>query len=288
MSSEAEPEKVLVVGGDGTIGGALVTRLDQMGLPVVRTTRRCDESWERSIFLDLDEQSAWNLPEKPFASAVFCAAITSVEACESDPDTTRKVNVDNTVKLAERLLASGTFVVFLSIDMVFDGIRPLVRTDQATNPVTQYGLQKANVEEALLGHSENVAVVRLGKVVGPQASVLTQWVGDLRSGIAIHPFNDLVLAPVSLDCVISLLVHITTSRQGGIFHATGPTDITYADAAYWIADRLGVDDRLVVPVPGTYNSRNRHNPRHRALDASVDLTEMGLTGIDSLQELFCV
>ena len=281
-------EAVLVVGGDSTIGGAMVTRLDRIGLPVVWTTRRRDELSDRSLHIDLDDEScAWNLPDVPPASAVLCAAITSVEACELNPGRTGKVNVENTVKLAKILRASGAFVTILSTDMVFDGLRPLVRSDQATTPVTQYGRQKADVEKALCGHSNDVAVVRLGKVIGPQTSPFTEWIEDLSSGVAIHPFSDVVLAPISLDCVVGLLVGITTNRRCGIFHATGPTDITYADAAYWIADRMGVDDRLVVPVPRKYLPGDLR-PIHRALDVSMDLAEMGLTGIDSLQELFCV
>ncbi len=289
MSSDGELDRVLVVGGDSVIGGALVTRLDRMGLPVVWTTRRHDELSERSLHLDLnDEQSAWNLPEEPFASAVFCAAVASVQACEMHPDATRKVNVDQTVALVERLRASGTFVAFLSSDMVFDGLRPLITTDQATNPVTHYGRQKADVEEALLGHGNEVAVVRLGKVIGPRMPLLTQWIADLKSGIAIQPSGDMVFAPISLDCVVGLLVHLIMNRRGGIFHATGPMDITYTDAAYWIADSMGVDRRLVSPVSGGHIPRSHQPPRHRALYTSLNLAEMGLIGIDSLQELFCV
>ncbi len=289
MSSEGEPETVLVVGGDGTIGGALISRLDQLGLPVVWTTRRRGELVDRSLHVDLDEdQSTWDLPEEPFSCAVFCAAVTSISACESHPDATRKTNVDQTVKLADRLLANGTFVVFLSTDMVFDGAQPLARADQAPNPVTQYGRQKADVEEELLGRSDDVAVVRLGKVVGPQTSVFAEWITDLRSGIVIHPFSNLTMAPISLDCVVGFLVDITMNRQGGIFHATGPTDVTYADAAYWIADRMGVEDRLVVPILGNYLLGNRQPSRHKALDTPIDLAEIGLIGIDSLEELFSV
>lgn len=287
--SEEGLDTVLVVGGDSVIGGALVARLDQMGLPTVWTTRRRDELAERALYLDFDdEQSAWSLPKESVTSAVLCAAVTSVEACESNPDATRKVNVDRTLVLAERLLASGTFVTFLSTDLVFDGQRSLVMIDQTTNSATQYGQQKSDAEEALLGYGDRVAVVRLGKVISPRMPLFTQWIEDLESGNVIHPFNDLVLAPISLDCVVSLLVHITANRQGGIFHATGPVDITYADAAYWIADRIGVDRQMVSPVDVGHASQSCQPVRHRALDAPFDLAEMGLTGIESLQELFYV
>ncbi len=289
MPSEGEPEGVLVVGGNSTIGGALISRLDQVGLSVVWTTRRWGELGDRSLYVDLDEdQSTWNLSEESFSSAVFCAAATSISACESHPDATRKINVDQTVKLADRLLANGTFVVFLSTDMVFDGSQPLARTHQDPNPVTQYGLQKADVERKLLSRSDQVAVVRLGKVVGPQTSVFSEWITDLTSGVVIHPFSDATMAPISLGCVVGLLVDIATNRRGGIFHATGPTDVTYADAAYWIAHRMGVEDRLVVPIPGDHLSGDQQPAKHKALHTPMDLTEIGTTGIDALEELFSV
>lgn len=289
MSAEGEPEAVLVVGGNSTIGGALISRLDEVGLPVAWTTRRSGELGDRSLYVDLDEdQSTWDLSEESFSSAVFCASATSISACESNPDATWKVNVDQTVKLADRLLANGTFVVFLSTDLVFDGSQQLARTHQDPNPYTQYGLQKAAVERKLLSRSDHVAVVRLGKVISPQTGVFSKWITDLTSGVVIHPFSDATMAPISLGCVVGLLVDIAMNRQGGIFHATGPTDVTYADAAYWIAHRMGVEDRLVVPIPSNHLFGDQETAKHRALHTLMDLTEIGTTGIDALEELFPV
>ena len=203
--------------------------------------------------------------------AYVCAAVTSTDACEKDPAGTARVNVDATTRLARALVERGTFVVFPSTNLVFDGTVPHRRTGEAHCPTIEYGRQKARAETALLALGPRVAVVRITKVIGPEHPLVLGWIRDFRAGKAIRPFTDRVIAPVSLDYTVRALPAIGEAKAGGIHHVSGDDDVTWADLAARLAQRLGFDAHLVEPKPAV-----RVDPRHTTLDTSALIARFGL------------
>ena len=55
------------------------------------------------------------------ADAVLCAGITSLAVCRQDPQACRRINVENSLAVLRQLAGTGTFVVALSTNLVFDG-----------------------------------------------------------------------------------------------------------------------------------------------------------------------
>jgi dTDP-4-dehydrorhamnose reductase len=251
---------------DSTIGGALAARLCSGGVRVLGTSRRGRQEPDTEQ-LDLENHDVWRAPKVDHA--FLCAAVTSIEACERDPETTRVINVDAPVSLAERLLDRGAHVTFLSTNLVFDGSRAARRVDEPTCPVTAYGRQKAEAEEKLLALSKRVSVLRLTKVLGPNHQLLTGWAEDLSAGRAIHPFCDVVIAPVSLEQTLDTLCGIAPRDASGVFQLSGDRDISYADAARTFASELGADPELVQPLAG----------RHRLVVAPATHTTLDTTSL---------
>ena len=187
----------LVIGGDSTIGRALVASFEAEGKSVWRTTRHPNRLGERKICLDLSKDvSHWQIPVK-FDTAFLCAAVTSMRRCRLEPEATRRINVDHTVAITRRLVDSGVFVVFLSTNAVFDGETPLAKASDPVNPQTEYGKQKAEAEKHLLRFGTQVAIVRLGKVITPDMPLFQGWIRDLKERKTIHPFSDKWTGPAA-------------------------------------------------------------------------------------------
>ena len=282
-------ELALVVGGRSTIGQALIERFRDEDIVVLSTwfNRRPQRVSTRSYFLDLSNDDSFrNLPEEPIDIAVLCAGISSIEQCEEDPETTRRINVDGILTLAGKLAAQGAFIVFLSSDRVFNGRTLFPEVEDQPEPVSQYGLQKAEVEAGLSVLGVEFAIVRLGKVIGRTTPTFASWLSDLRSGRQIRPFNDFFLAPISLRCAANLIADISMNRRSGIFHATAPDAVSYAEAAHWLADALGVNQALVVPVSGQEVLSTEVPGKSAALGTTLDLVRYGPIGLESLYELF--
>jgi len=259
----------LIVGGDGLIGRALAERLLREEVPVLATTRRAETLSDTRIPLDLMHLPADWQPPAPVSTAFLCAAITSLDECRRDPAIASTINVHSTVALARSLVDSGAFVVFLSTNLVFDGRTPFARAEDAVNPQTEYGRQKAKAERELLTLGASVAVVRLTKVFAPDNPLIRGWVNALRRGQAIRPFSDMVLAPVPLDFTVEALLRVATARLCGITQVSASEDITYEQMATYIADRIGAAPALVQPVAATDAGLHLESvPCYTALDCS--------------------
>lgn len=263
----------LVVGADGQIGRQLLSRLQAEGRPVAGTTRRDSPGrWH----LDLGgPPEQWELPDR-VAVAYLCAAIASIDKCESDPAGTRRINVERTLALAERLRDRGGHLVFLSTNQVFDGAKPMRSENDAICPLTEYGRQKAEVEAKLLAGGR-AAIVRFTKVAVPGWKLIGDWAAALGRGEPITAFADMVMAPVPAAFAVEALTAIGAARATGIFHVSGERDITYLEVALRLAERIGALRDLVRPVSIVERKISRAAaPPNTALDAGRLHREFGL------------
>ncbi len=229
--------RVLIIGADGAIGKALGVGLESRGHTVIGTTRRgaLSASKER-IFLDLAAPSLPKLPQTDVA--VICAAMSRFADCRNAPDLAHRVNVTVPLKIAMDVKGHGGRVLLLSSSVVFDCLRPHVKGDAPTAPRTDYGRLKADAEAGVLGLGGSV--LRLTKVVTPETGTLVDWILALRQGRSVRAFQDHRFCPISLHDVIDGMTRVIEQPEAGVFQLSGAEDISYADAARHLADRLGV------------------------------------------------
>jgi len=270
-----ENGRLLVVGGEGLLGGALLDSGRREGLEVCATMQHADDPVAGIRRLDLaGPVEGWSLPR--CSSAVLCAAITSLDACRRDPAGTRHINVSQTVRLADRLVSAGAFVVFVSSNLVFDGAKPCRPAADALCPETEYGRQKAEAERALAAFGESVAVVRLTKVVSPKWTLMRGWIEAWRSGRMVEAFADMVGAPIPLEVTVKGVLAVTHRRLAGIWQFSAATDVSYAEMARHLARRVGANAELVRDVSARTRVSLEHLPEHTTLDASRATRELGL------------
>lgn len=268
---------VLVVGADGLIGRALSNHLVRARESVLETTRRLDTLSERRVFLDLTEDVSKWYPPCHISVAYLCAAVTPLERCRREPAQSAKTNVHSTVELAKTLVASGTFVIFPSTNLVYDGFVPFQKADDPVSPQTELGRQKAEAERQLLALGDLISVVRFTKVIENAAPLLKNWIEALRNNRCIYPLSDKVVSPLPLSFVVDVLHRIGEVRLPGIVQASGEKDVTYEDVARHIAQRLGVNSDLVRPMTlKEANLRLEADPSHTTLDTTRLCNELGM------------
>ncbi len=256
------------------LGSRLVTAFEHRGANVWGSTRNRAKVAGKRIYLDLAETvSAFAPPFSGNGTAIICAAQTSIDQCQRNPRETRRINVENTVALARQLADVGMFVVFLSSNSVFDGSTGFPRSGDLPNPQHEYGRQKADAEQGLLTMGTATAVIRFSKIVAPNMPLLRGWVRNLRSGEAIHPFYDAVMAPVSATFATELIYQVAVRKRPGITQASASDDISYADAANYLATCIAAGANLVNPS-SCKNFGALAFPKHTTLDTK-ELAELG-------------
>jgi len=263
---------LLLIGGDSEIAIAVLARLRGRGYNAPVTTRRSDIGPER-IRLDLDEAlDGWEPPSRTESAGLF-AAVARPATCAADPTASARINVTQTVALAERLITRGIYVLFLSTNQVFDGLTPNVPVEAPMAPVSEYGRQKARTEEVLRGYidrSAPVGILRLAKVVSPQSPLLQNWRATLAAGGPIHAFSDMTMAPVPISDVAYAVEALLTERVRGQFQLSGPRDVSYTEIGSYLAARLGADQRLVKKTSVKDSGLPEGvNPLHTTMDSTA-------------------
>jgi dTDP-4-dehydrorhamnose reductase len=235
----------LVVGVDGTVGSAVAGLCGHEGIPFYATTRR-REAAGAALYLDLGdpELADARLPQADIA--VICAAANGFASCRANPTNAQRINAAAVRILGRRLTACGCRVIYLSSSAVFDFSRPHMSAAIPVCPTTVYGQSKAAGEQATLDLGPLGTVIRLTKVATPKMVPLGAWIANLQAGKVIHPFSDLHFCPISPDFIARAILTIAKADAGGIFQVSGASDISYFEAALHLANRLGLDNRVVV------------------------------------------
>lgn len=258
----------LVVGGDGLIGRTLTRQLARDGITVLATTRRRGVAGPQRPYLELAQDPSRWVPPQPVSVAFLLAASANQLSCCADPGASRRINVDHTAALARNLVAQGVFVVFTSTNLVFDGEVPRYPTCAAPAPTSEYGRQKAEAERRLLALGEQVAVVRLTKVLAADMPLIGGWIEALRAGRSVEAFSDLICAPMPVGYVAEALARIGAARKGGLFHLSGADEVSYVDLAQTLATKLGADRSLVRATTSAAAGVSLQTlPKHSSLDA---------------------
>jgi dTDP-4-dehydrorhamnose reductase len=228
------------------------------------------------LFLDLAcNVESWECP-RPVTAAVLCAAVTKGDDFARDPEGAARVNIVGIPQLISKLQFQGAYVVFLSSSAVFDGSCRFVHADAPLTPLTEYGRHKAVVERQVLEFGGRSAVIRLSKVLEPGFPLFQQWIESLRKGDIIHPFSDHHFAPVPVRFVAAVLERLLESRCSGVLQVSAREEITYAQAAHYIAACLGAPQDLVRPISSRENRPDLVLPGHTTLDIQRLSDELGL------------
>jgi len=273
----------LIAGGDSRIGAAVARRLAEQGWKVLATTRHKERVTPDRPWLDL-ESCTEAMPSLPScAICLIAAAAVKIDECRRDPAATRRVNVAGTAAVAGWVAQQQGFTLLLSTNQVFDGSRPLCKIEDAVCPLTDYGRQKADAEAAILAGDGHAAVLRLTKLLAPDAPLLQGWLAAWRRNQPVTAFRDMTIAPVTLPQTVEAITLLLTGRAAGLHHFSGDRDVSYLAIARELAARAEIDPALVqdssfrdAGIPPEFA------PRHTTLDCR-DLRAWQVTPLTSAQ-----
>lgn len=235
--------KIAIVGIDSMLGSALAKVMPAHS--IVGTTRHRERVSASCVYLNLLKPEVESLPQVDIA--VICAGVVLLAECQANPCLTWAVNVDGVMKVARHYLDQGAAVVYLSTAAVFPGNEPYCDRWAAKDGLSVYGRLRACVEDLLRQH-QRTTIIRFGKVIPPDWALFHGWVAELRTGRTIHPYANMVFAPVSQAFAAETIARIIEGGLPSVWQFTAADDISYAQAAYCLADRLHLDKRLIEPV----------------------------------------
>lgn len=265
-------DRILVVGGTGLVGNALVRAWEKVGAEVAAATYHCHPSPAFRRLDMQDEPAVRETLERLGPSFVAIpAANPNVDYIEQNPAETRRLNVDGTLSVSRAAKAVGARVLFFSSDYVYDGKKGRYDENDPPTPINEYGRQKAETEAAVLALDPRNLVVRTSGAYGWQwepKNFVLQVRARLSAGQPVRVAADIRYNPTAAENLAEIVVALVAAGKSGIYHVVGSDSVLRADFAREIARIFGLDGSRIEQLP--YSELRSPTPRP---ESSVLLTE---------------
>ncbi len=197
---------------------------------------------------------------------VLSAAYTDVDGCETNRDLAFAVNCDGAVNIARAARESGSRLLFVSTDYVFDGSKrsPYEITDPR-NPASVYGESKARAEEQLVEILPDVCIARTSWLFGQGGKCFPATILKLAaSRPEISVVNDQRGSPTFTSDLASALLQLCRASARGIVHVTNRGECTWFEFAVEILRVSGLST-TVKPVTTAEFPRPARRPAYSVL-----------------------
>lgn len=248
---------ILITGSNGLLGQKLVYRM--AGRPDVRliaTARGANRlvKTDGYTYEDADITAPERLQRvidqyRP-DSIIHTAAMTNVDACETEQEACRLANVEAVRFLARACDAASIHLVHLSTDFIFDGSHgPLDETAEPA-PLSFYGQSKLDAEHIVQAMKAPWAILRTVLVYGITDSMsrsnIVLWVKqNLEQGKAIHVVDDQFRTPTFAEDLAQGCDLAAMQGARGIYNISGPDFMSIYELACRVADHYGLDKSLI-------------------------------------------
>lgn len=221
-------KRVFLTGASGQVGQALRHQVLPADWELIPHTRAMADITNHRAMREVLHSAKPDL-------VINAAAMTAVDACETDPERAEAVNFDAVANLAAQCAALDAPLIQLSTDYVFDGTDGEIpyKPNDPMNPLNMYGKTKLMGEEAVRhGHSWSV-ILRVSSVFSAfGTNLLTKALQTIDQKEEIKAVTDQKTCPTPAQDVARALITITnallTGKSGGFgtFHFCGEGVVT--------------------------------------------------------------
>ncbi|MFM8179843.1 MAG: SDR family oxidoreductase [Candidatus Kapaibacterium sp.] len=233
----------------------------------------------RCAAMDHKEVRKECLSRKPRV-VINCAAMTDVDACESDKQLASALNVKVVENLVRACSIGEAHLIHFSTDYVFNGEKgPYTETD-VPDPVNYYGRTKLAGENAILTSKIPSTIIRTNIVYGHLPGVkkdFVTWVRDSgASGSGIAVVDDQFGNPTAAADLAVATMRVIEKGRTGIYHVAGPEYLDRYSFARRIAAYFGADPSFIRPQSTAQLRQPARRPLRAGLVTLKAQTDLGL------------
>jgi dTDP-4-dehydrorhamnose reductase len=249
--------KVLITGSNGLLGQKLIDLYKNKTEYELIATARGNNRYanlEGYTYESLDitnENEVAEIIKKHKPNVLInTAAMTNVDACESDKEGCDQLNIDAVKYLVNACNENQVHLIHISTDFIFDGTHgPLLETE-TPNPLSYYGLSKLKGEEEVINNAKSWAILRTVLVYGivsdMSRSNIVLWAkGALESGKTINVVADQFRTPTLAEDLAMGCKLAADKNAQGIYNISGKDYISVFDLVYKVADFWKLDKTLL-------------------------------------------
>ncbi len=286
-------KRILVIGGSGQIGGAVVRRVDDadhtVGFTYHTTKSQIGDLTHYQLDIRDRVRTIEVITEMEPNVIVHAAAATDVDRCETDTKLARAVNLDGTKHVVEACERVDAHLITLSTAYVFGGETGPYNVSDARCPVNTYGQSKAASERIVLSSDLRTTILRTDQPYGgwhdaPSSDFVSWVLNNLERNAQLNVYDDWWGAPTHVHDISEAIQRIATNHHLGIFHCVGSTYLSRFAWAKQVATAFGYDPASITSVPSNRGDHPAKRPESELVTEDSN-SRLGIDPISSVQGL---
>lgn len=214
---------------------------------------------------------------------INCAAYTAVDRAEQDTVVADAINHLAIATLAALCKATGSKLLHISTDYVFDGASPVAyKEDAIPNPKSVYGVTKLAGEIACAENCPDSIIIRTAWVYSEFGNNFVKTMlrlMDERDTLSV--VNDQIGSPTyAADLAQAILTILDSTKwEPGIYHYSNEGEISWFDFASDIKD-IAQKSCKITGIPASSYPTPAERPAYSLLDKSKIKLVYGIVPID--------
>ena len=213
------------------------------------------------------------------AVIINAAAITNVDACETERESAWKVNVTGVEYVIEAAKKTGSRVIHLSTDYIFDGKHGPYTENDKPDPVNYYGRAKLASENQLRASGMRFLIVRTMVLYGIAAEVKSNFalwlIRSLEERKPVRIVEDQFGNPTLVDDLAHGIISAMELDKTGTYHIAGRDIISRYSFAVKLAEVFGLEKELITPIKTSELSQPAPRPLKSGLVTLKAEVELG-------------
>lgn len=268
--------KILITGSNGLLGQKIVYKcLDEYAGKVEliatargenRLIRKTGYQYEPLDITSKEDVLAVLSKHQPQV-VIHTAAMTNVDACETDREGCKKNNVDAVEYIVEACNTIGANLVHVSTEFIFDGENGPYNEEADANPLSYYGWSKAEAERIVREKSNSWAILRtilvFGVVDNASRSNVVLWAKSaLEKGNPIKVVDDQFRMPTLAEDLAEGCLLAAFQKANGIFNISGKDYMNIFELVQRVAAFFNLDaSKVERSDSSTLNQPARRPPK---------------------------
>ena len=250
-------KKILITGANGLLGQKLIdlylTKPDKTLIATAKGDCRYPHR-NNFIYASLDITNQQEVEEVIQRFQPDCvintAAMTNVDACETEKEACDALNVDAVKYLADACKKVNSHFIHISTDFIFDGENGPYSEEAEALPLSYYGWSKLKGEDMVKTHANSWAILRTVLVYGVvhdmSRSNIVLWAkGALEKGQTINVVDDQFRTPTLAEDLAMGCFLAEDQQAQGIYNISGKDFMNIFELVNAIANYYELDANLI-------------------------------------------
>ena len=277
---------ILITGSNGLLGQKLVHKLKgNPEINLIATSKGPNRISTSTGYvyqeLDITKQEEVEAIFKKYKPHVLIntAAMTNVDACESDNEGCWQLNVTAVEYLVKAAEKNATHLIHLSTDFVFDGEHGPYKEDDTPNPLSYYGESKLASEKLVEKATTLWSIVRTIIVYGVAENMsrsnIVLWAkGALEKGEPLTIVNDQFRSPTLAEDLADGCILIAERKVQGVYHLSGKDLMSIDDLVRRVAHFFNLDTAIIQEISSASLNQAAKRPPKTGFTLSKAIKEL--------------